>query len=832
MGLTNHGSLPRVAATALLLGVLSSLAAAAENDAGLDEVVVTAQKRSENVQDVPIAITALNAASLEQKGVTNVTQISNFSPNIQIDRASPFAGSSSIISAYIRGIGQNDFAFNMEPGVGLYVDGVYYARTVGAAVDLLDVERVEVLKGPQGTLFGRNTIGGAIDIITRKPGKEFAFTGDVTVGDFDRHDFRGAVDIPLVDGLMYSSISFSSNQRAGYQKRIPFDPARTSLVNPVTGAPYTGTTFQTDSPFFVRAKPDYSGSDTQGGENSRTARVKLLITPSESFSLLLSGDVTDAPEESTPETLLKTYANSPATLFGFIYNACVGGLSLNLGNGNVCAKPRGTVGTSLGSVAATRLPFASGFITGNIDKTYATGSNFSDVLTWGTSLTADWRLNDTYALKSITAYRHLDSKFGVDTDASPEALLDTSFTMQQKQFSEELQLNINALNDRLKSVVGAYYFTEEGGLLDTVIFGDGLLQVYGPNSFKNHAWALFTHNNFAITDKLGATFGVRYTSETKYFTGGQSDLNNFVNGFLGVPPPAFPDPNNTELLFPTGQNERKFDNTSARAGLEYKFTPEVLGYASFAQGYKSGGWTTRLAVPEIVSVGAGAPIDPTKPPSHDPEKANTYEVGIKSELLDRRLRLNTAAFWTDYKDMQVVSAPAFSFGAPWFFNAGQARISGVELESDARLTTHFVMNASVGYLDAKYTKLGALAIAGGLTTHDMLINVPKWSGTLGGTYSIVVPNDAIVDVHADYSFKDRMARDTLNTPELISSAFGILNASLAYGPSSGHWQLLLGGENLTDKRYIVTGNNNTAIGVITATYNAPRMWYVRVRFRS
>src|SRR6185312_1922389 len=139
-----------------------------END-GLDEIVVTAQKRAENVQNVPITISAFNAAALESRGVTNIAQLSSFSPNIQIDRASPFAGSSSIISAFVRGIGQNDFAFNMEPGVGLYVDGVYYARTVGAAVDLLDVERVEVLKGPQGTLFGRNTIGGAMSVVTRDP---------------------------------------------------------------------------------------------------------------------------------------------------------------------------------------------------------------------------------------------------------------------------------------------------------------------------------------------------------------------------------------------------------------------------------------------------------------------------------------------------------------------------------------------------------------------------------------------------------------------------------------------------------------------------------------
>jgi iron complex outermembrane receptor protein len=821
----------RVVALVTVFGVVPLANAADTDNGGLEEVVVTAQKRAENVQEVPIAITALNAAALESRGVTNIAQISSFSPNIQIDRASPFAGSSSIISAYVRGIGQNDFAFNMEPGVGLYVDGVYYARTVGAAVDLLDVERVEVLKGPQGTLFGRNTIGGAMSVVTRNPGKEFAVQGDVTLGALDRHDERGSIDIPLVDGLLYSMISFSSEQRDGYQHRIPFNPGTVNVVNPVTGAPYTGTTYTTDSPYFVRATSNYSGSSTQGGQNSRTARVKLLFTPGDNFKLVLTGDLTDAPEEANAESFIRAYADTPATLFGFIYNACVGGVPLDLGNGNVCTKPRGTVGTPLASMAASRLPLGNFFRTGNIDTTYATGSNFSDVRTWGASATADWQLSDSLALKSITAYRRLESKFGTDVAGTPTDMLDTSFTMDQKQVSEELQLTANTFHDRLKSVVGAYYFTEQGGLLDTVTFAEGLLQVYGPNSFKNDAWALFTHNNFAITDRLGATFGVRYTAETKYFTGGQSDLNNFANGFLGIPAVVFPNPANPELLFPIGQNKRDFNNTSVRAGLEYKLAPDVLTYASFAQGYKSGGWTTRLAVPVAISVGAGAPIDPNKPPRFNPEKADTYEVGVKSEVLDHRLRLNGAAFWTNYTDMQIIAAPSFTFGPPWFFNAGQARIRGFELESNARLTSHFEANASVGFLDGRYTKLGAVALAGGLNTHDMLMNMPRWTASLGGTYTVQLPHDSDAGVHFDYSFKDRMARDSFNTPELIAGSFGIFNTSVFYGPDSGHWQLVLGVENLTDKRYLVTGNNNNSVGVISGTYSAPREWYLTVRFR-
>jgi iron complex outermembrane receptor protein len=811
---------------------------AADEDGGLalEEVIVTAQKRSENVQQVPIAITAFNAEALAEKGVTNVADVSAFTPNIQIDRSSAFAGSSTILSAFIRGIGQSDFAFNMEPGVGLYVDGVYYARTVGAAIDLVDVERVEVLKGPQGTLFGRNTIGGALHVITRKPGSEFAYQGEAQVGDYDRQNVRGGFDIPLVDGLLYSSVSFSASQRDSYQDRIPFNPAATPAVNPITGATFAGTTFGTDSSSFVHAKRGIAGSDSQGSQDSRTARLKLLFTPSDDVEFLLSADVTNAREESTPMTLLDTYIG-PDSLFGLIYASCIGGVDPNVITGGglppgMCSIQRNTVGTSLDSVRTSRLPYGDHFITGDVDKSYASGSNFSDVKTYGLGGTLDWQVNDALSLKSITAYRELESKFGTDVDGSPEDMIDTSFTMDQQQFSEELQLNIDGFDGRLKSVVGAYYFTEKGGLLDTVVFAGGLLQVYGPNDFKNNAWAAFTHNNFALTDSLGITVGARYTEETKYFTGGQSDLNDFVARYLGVPPFLFPDPSDTTVLFPLGRNKRDFENTSVRLGAEYKFTPDLMGYVSYAQGYKSGGWTTRLAVPLALSAGAGAPIDPTQPPSFEPEKANTYEIGVKSELLDSRLRLNATVFRTDYEDMQIVSAPAFSFGAPWFFNAGEARIQGFEVEADAKLTSALTMNASVGYLDAEYTQLGSVALAGGLSKDAKLVNVPEWSATTGGTYTVALAGDNELALHADYIYKSKMARDTLNTPLLVAPDIGVVNATVGYGPADGHWRVTVAGENLTDERYILSGNNNPAVGAISGTYNAPRMWYLGFKVRS
>ncbi|WP_428633480.1 TonB-dependent receptor, partial [Sedimenticola sp.] len=647
----------------------------------IDEIIVTAQKRSENIQDVPIAISAIGSETIETNGITNISQVADFLPNVEMDNTSPFSGSSSVLSAYIRGIGQNDFAFNMEPGVGLYVDGVYYGRTIGAVVDTLDLERIEVLKGPQGTLFGRNTIGGAVSLITRDPTKEFSYQVGVTRGSFNRLDTRLSLDVPLINDLLYSQFSFSSKQRDGYQKRIAFPDSEN---------------FQTDVGNFIAERNQDANGGTSGDEDALNGRVKFLLTPTDTLDITLTADVSRTDETATPSSLISV---EPGPLGG-LYNTCISTpvaiIRTDPTLSAVCLD-RSVVGTGLGGVNVDnnpdndRLPLDDRYITGDPDRTYAVGSNFSQVDAWGTSLLMDWSLTDTVTLKTITAYRELESSTGVDNSGMPMVMVDTSFHTVQEQLSQEFQLTGNAFDDRLKWVAGLYYFEEEGSLVDTVVFAEGLVQVFGLNNLENEAWAVFTNLDYAITNDWGLTLGLRYTEEEKTLEGRQRELNR-LSFKLGFPAALFPDPDDLTRVYPLGINRLKFDDTSVRAGTEYYIKDNIMAYYSYSEGFKSGGWSTRLSQPEPGNIA----------PTFEPETAKSHELGLKSRLWNDRARFNLATFYTDYENIQVTVTRGLS---PLFENAAAGEISGIELEGQIVPIPRLVLTGSLGYLNAKYTEL-------------------------------------------------------------------------------------------------------------------------------
>jgi iron complex outermembrane receptor protein len=813
-------------------------AAGAVDSGGIAEIVVTAQKRAENVQDVPIAISAFTASALQERAVGSIASLSNIAPNVTLDAGTPFSGSSSVLSAYIRGIGANDFAFNIDPGVGVYLDGVYLARSVGANQDLGDVERIEVLKGPQGTLFGRNTIGGAISIVTHDPGDEFRFMGDITAGSYSLLKARGTVDLPIAKALA-ASVSFSIRDRKGFMKRIPFPGAVGTQIDPVNS--------------FRAAGYRNIGLGREGGDNTWNLRTKLKWDDGGPVRVVLSGDYSRIKEDQIANKLISTTPplfGGAFNVFPGTYNCAIAGLTTGCGGGppsQVFSYGRGGQ-NGLFDVAPifgvnvdanpnnNRLPYDNRFVTNDKDTSYATGNNGSILKTYGGSATVDFDLTDAVSLKSITAYRELHWVSAQDLDGSPLNFLHTSFSMNQKQFSQELQLLGNALDKTLNYVLGAYYFKESGDLHDYVTFAEGLLQVDGPNDLSTKNYAFFGQVDWRPIDLIGVTIGGRYTNERKEFEGFQSDnngLNYKILNFVGAPPCAsltpiseacrlaagFPNPGQPLRYYIAGTQLKKFNNFSPKVGVQLHPVDDIMVYGSWSKGYKTGGWTTRLSSPLPFA------------PDFDEEKATTWEVGVKSTLLDRRLQLNAAAFTTDYKGIQLNFQQGVS---PVIQNAGDARIKGFEVEAVVAPVDAFTVNASIGYLDAYYTSVDAGAVVApnplqtGVGVGVQLPKTPHWKMNLSPRFEADLGSHGKIVLLGDYTHTTKLKNDTEGTFLLNRPSTDIFNASLTYNEPGERWNLTVGGTNLTNERYFVTGQAQIAGGQIYGTYSRPAEWYARL----
>lgn len=813
---------------------------AGASDQGLQEIIVTAQKRAESAQSVPVAITAVSGAMLQSKGITDVASLAGQAPSVTLKSTAAFGGSTATLYSYIRGIGQNDFAFNLEPGVGIYVDGVYLARNIGANVDLLDLERVEVLKGPQGTLFGRNTMGGALSIVTRDPGDRFKVKAEATTGRYNRIDFRASADIPLVPDLLKASIAVSTRHRDGYQKRIPYTGP--TGQNPIyllaTGGAYGGPTNTNTDEGLTFPVVDPTRHSESGDQNQTSVRAKLLFTPSDRLKIRVIGDYLHVDEAAAPFSLLQVNQNAYVAL----YNTCITGdpavfagvgalTGFGAGVANLCnnvrgnpASPTGVV-PSLASQAGSHLPYDNRYVIRNADGSinpdlsYASGANFDKVENWGVNVQAEYDLNDSTQIKSITGYRHLKSAFGVDIGGAPFSALNPTFADREKQFSQELQLIGKVWDGRWKYVLGAYYFHEWGSHDDGVPFTGGLIQINSPNNlYDTKSYAVFTHNNIElIPDRLGITIGARYTHEDKSLTGAQRDENKFAALLLGLPPVVYPNPADPYRLYPLGENHQKFNNFSFRVGAEYRFDRNVMLYASYATAFKGGGWTTRLQAPPF-NLTTFAPLPA---PTFGPEKARTAEIGLKSELLDRKVRLNIAAFHTNYDNIQLTFQ---NDSTPITANGGNGRINGVEVELNTQFTPEWSFDASAGYLDAKYTSV----LPGvPLTGNEAFVNTPKWTLQAGTSYRIDIGGGSLTP-RIDWTYATKVYNDEVNTEILSTPARSIVNGSVTYKFPGDNFELQAGVTNIFDKRIIQSGYTN-AEAIYSATYNRPREWFVTLR---
>jgi len=424
--------------------------------------------------------------------------------------------------------------------------------------------------------------------------------------------------------------------------------------------------------------------------------------------------------------------------------------------------------------------------------------------------------------KSITAYRDLLWNVGMDLDGSPLTILHTSIEIEQDQFSQEFQLNGVAMDDKLTYALGAYWFEEEGYNDDFVTFPAGLLQVYGPNDLETEAWAVFANFNYQLTDRLDVTFGGRYTEEDKSFIGAQQDLNAFNYKVTGLYPVSvetatllgYPDPTQPLRYYPDENKGLEFDDFSPRVALNYQLNDDMSVYGSYAKGFKTGSWTTRLSAPQTDGLDFGQ------------EEAHTYELGFKSELMDRRLRVNAAAFFTEYEDIQLNFQ---EFVSPTIRNAGDAEYKGFDIDVQGYLTDGLAFNMGIGYVDAEYTK-----VKEGATIDESfaLPKTPEWQFSFGPSYQMQLDSGATLTFNVDYMYQDEMYTDTENSEGLLRDSINVMNASVTFTSADDKYDIVVGGTNITDERYIVTGQFQPGGGQLYGSYNRPEEYYVTLRVRN
>jgi len=781
----------------------------------LEEIVVTAQKRAESLQDTPIAITAFTATALADKGVSDISEIAKFTPSLVFDTTSPIGGVSSGAAVFIRGIGNTDFSLTTDPGVGTYVDGVYVARSVGGVLDVLDVERIEVLRGPQGTLFGRNTIGGAINIISRAPADEFEAAIEGTLGNDGRANVRASIDIPFSDTFK-SSWSISSKNRDGFVDR------------PLVG-------------------------DELGDEQRLSFRGSFDFTPNDNWDFQASFDYTDIDESAAPSVGVGftvgpgPEANNPPSPPN---GAGVLGVSFLLDNS--IPLPTGNAVNPfipgvpeffnvIGNGLATLAPFVVDDI--GADVSFGNSQQFSEVEVLGTNFVANYHGNN-FDLKYTGSFRNTQSRFANDSDNSPFQVTEiVNDNYDVDQVTHELQLTGTAANGRFKYAAGLFLFDEDGTddvnvpvSIPSPDFGPGSGAVFSAAirndaEVDNSSEAAYFQATYDINEAWSVTGGIRYTEDDKGYAFTQNIGANlagdpllFLIGAPGIEAQLEPGGPLVPGFIPlvgdgTGSVNETFDETQFKLGIDGQVTDNTLLYYSFSQGFKSGGFVLRYvaAVPEVLSF--------------DPETLDTHEIGIKWQSSDNRFRINAAAYTSDYENIQVTLFDAL--GGPITDNAGAAEINGFELELTAVISDNFRIDLGYGYIDAEYTEITPnpdLVLSSVIDIDDDLVNTPENTFSLGLEYIINVGGARDLTLRADYSFTDDVFNDSQNSEFLFQESTDVFGASAKLSLNDNS-EVVLWADNLTDERFIISGNSNFGLGFQSAVPNRPREYGVTYRHR-
>jgi iron complex outermembrane recepter protein len=751
-------------------------AAPPEQTSGLAVVVVTAQFREQSLQQTPLAISAISGADLTNRSVNDTTGLTNIAPNVNLLPSGSFGGKT--VRAFIRGVGQSDFIFSEEPGVGFYIDGVYQGTAYGTQLDLLDLDRAEVTRGPQGTLFGKNVIGGAISLISKKATGDGSGYIEGTTGSYRRIDLRAAFDVSLIPEQLFLRVTGLSKHRDGYVDVIDFACANPTLVADGT-APYT---IKPSNPHSTECK-----TGDEGNTNLNAARVSLRWLPMDGVEDNLIGDYTVDNGSGAPDTLL---AVIPSVFTTYNQNT---------------------------SIPLYGIPYDSRFIPKSRYQTYATfnslpyGVNFKNINSmtqYGISDTVNWKISDDIALTSITAYRSYRGEFGRDSDASPMATDSTYDAVSHHQFSEELRLNGALLSKTLEWTAGAY-FLDTGERDAGTVFADLFnlrFAINDPAGVKDKAG--FLHLVYHATDQLNFTGGVRYTKENKDYTFSRQDIPfGTATSFWGA----------NGLLQSTTEES---SHTDYRFVVDYEWTHNFMTYAQVSTGFRGGGFNPRPAAPSQIR-------------PFQPETLTAYEAGVKTQFWDNRIRVNADGFYEKYREIQLDAReidPITAFPETIHTNAGAARITGAEVEILAEVVQGLTISGEFGYTDFKYTDLGiAAGLANGPTLDTQPVYTPKTKYSLAGGYLIPYERFGRMTLHADWAWQGSEYTDAQNSPALKIDSYGVLNARLNWVMPNKDWEVSVFGTNIGNSFYFLGTSYISGNGQIKGIPSRPREWGLTLR---
>ena len=810
-----------------LLGTVATVLASSAAYAQVETIIVTAQKRAQDVQTVPIAVSAFSGDALSAAGVRDIQDIQQVSPSLLISTGS---GETTGGLARIRGVGTTGNNAGLEGAVGIFIDGVYRNRTATALNDLVDVERVEVLRGPQGTLFGKNTSAGAISIVTRAPSFDTVMEGSATIANLSGYRFTGLISGPLTEDTLAASISGSYNKRDGFVEDVD-----------------TGE--------------DYNDRDRW------LVRGQALWTPNDNVTVRLIGDYSEKNEKccAAPYLAYGRHTTIPVAPPGIIQ-----GLAALLGRTMAVPYTGPNFPAGVAALLAAAPPnhilqdaqYQGYKISVNSDR-------LSDTKDWGFSGQIDWDFGDETSFTSITAYREFEAFDVGDVDYSPADILGPNpATLHNTFFSEEVQLK--GANEWLEWLIGAFYSRETIEQFNSVRFGTQateyfaqLLQpaaggqisacirglanafpgcaaapVWGPfylvgDGYTNHfdqsgtSWSIFTQNTIHLDDEFSITGGVRYNHEKKNGLF-DSPFQANTTGACGDAGNAFL-PISLRLLCPRAAYDRSFSE-SAWTGtgiLQWQPDTHVMFYASYSHGYKAGGYN----LDRDAGTAGGVAAPAINPIEFMPETVDSYEAGVKSTLFDGMLTANLTVFTAEYQDYQVNTFGGLGFTIS---NAGTVESDGFEFEMVMAPADGLVLTGGVTYAESEYGEdvvtpgyLDTAAPAGcGITPAALggaappvgpkclqgrtITQAPKWTFTGSIAYETPVMNTIVGFFGINANYRSQYNTGSNLADVKIQHGFMLANGRVGLRTDDDAWQFEVWGRNLLDKHYMVVAFDSVA----------------------